>query len=206
MAFYLERIVNFNYLLAAALTLTVISSAVQPIQAAPVLVGSPQRVAQGPKVRVPEETLIYERQLSAMIPAGLFPITAEGIKENYTGKSKPQHVFKNGEGTVSIAFNFMQKNVSPAEIAPFQAELREQLKKKISGIQWLSDNRTTVKGREWAMLKFKSPSEGYLITNWILISSWKGRLIEIAISSMDDIEGVNDVQINDFYQSLNLKG
>jgi hypothetical protein len=191
--------------MACGFGLAILSCTSFPATAQPT--GSLPAIAQGgPRVRLPEETWIYERQLSAMVPAGLFPLTLDGIKENYTGKSIPQHVFKNGEGSVSIAFNFMQKNVGPLEILPFQAELREQLKKKIPGIQWLSDSKASIKGREWALLKFKSPSEGFLITNWIMISSWKGRLIEIVVSSMDDIEGVNDVQINDFYQSLNLKG
>lgn len=168
--------------------------------------GSSLRVSESTTARKAETAWVYDKQASALIPLGLFPVTAEVIKENYTGKSVPQHVFKNRIGDCSIAFNFMKEKLAPSEIASMQSELKEKIQSKISGVQWLSDHMTSVKGRQWAILKFKSPTEGYLVSNWILISSWKGRVIEIVVSSMDDAEGANDVQVNDFVQSLSLTG
>ena len=151
-----------------------------------------------------EHVSLYDKHLTATVPKGLFALTAKAISEEYPGKARPQYVYKNGKGDYSVAFNHLQKTLVPKDLLPFHAQLRQQLEAKMPGIQWVSNQTLILQNRTWGVLEFKAANQGEMLHNWILISSWKGRVLEILISAFDDVEGNVDAQVKEFLNTLRV--
>ena len=152
-----------------------------------------------------ENALLFNKQIQATIPKGLYSLTPRAIAEDYTNKNnRPQHVFRNKDGDYSIAFNHMNKPLTPRDLIPFHTQLKTQLEAKLTGIQWIKDGSQTLNQRQWEVLEFKAPEQGLLHHNWILLTSWKGRVLEIAVTAADDIEQQREVQIGIFLNSLRV--
>jgi len=150
-----------------------------------------------------EPTFLFDKQLSAKIPSGLYNLAQQAIDADYKAPNRPQHVFRNQLGDYSVAFLFMAKKVAPSELPVFQTNLKEAFLKKMDGVQWLGNKTRKIHGVEWFELEFKNlEANGNLMHNWILGTSWKGRLLEVTINAFDDVEPQLGNSVEELVQSL----
>ena len=149
-----------------------------------------------------ETTSLYGGKLTAKIPPGLYNLTKKAIEEGYGERNRPQHVFKNQLGDFSVAFKYLDTKVSPLELTEFQDNLKKALESKLESVQWLSSSTRTIQNKQWFVLEFKSMEGGFFVHNWVLGTSWGGRLLEVTVGVFDDLDPELTSSVNQFIQSL----
>lgn len=127
-----------------------------------------------------------ERDLFDMeIPVELEEYGEEKKQQKYPGANRPQRVYGNEDGSVSIGISLNAAEVSQAELPMFMSSTKEGLMQSI-GVKWVSDGFEEINGVRFAVMRFWSNSPDGNIYNMLCATAYNSKLVMITFNFMED--------------------
>lgn len=132
-------------------------------------------------------------------PQELMEYSEDQKLQKYPGANRPDKVYGDIMGTVSIGISLNVENVTEDELPLFTKSAKEGLLKN-TNVEWISDTYKVINGRKFAVLEFYSSSmHGGLIYNMMTSVSHDNKLAMITFNCMKNDMGK---WVDEFQMSL----
>jgi hypothetical protein len=148
-----------------------------------VLAGS--LLVDGTRLEFRRESLL-EDKVSIMIPHIFKDMDPEMAAIKYPSDRRPNPIFSNDSGSITLGFNYTWSQVEADEIATFKDILLENLQRMQSSITMLEDGVIDVNGQQVGYFEFISPALDSDLYNLMFFMELEGRALLCALNCLEN--------------------
>ncbi|WP_034383781.1 hypothetical protein [Deinococcus sp. YIM 77859] len=132
--------------------------------------------------------------LAAPVKLGTLPVTvepstrllmlnAEGIARAFpSAAGRPDAVFLTEDRKVSVAFEWREGRLTPAQVPDLVAQFPAVLRAQVPNIKTLKANLLEIGGTPWAQFVFTTPGQGDDLRRELLMTSAGGRILVVTVA------------------------
>lgn len=117
------------------------------------------------------------------IPANLIEFNEDEIKLKYPGANRPNMVYGNKGGSVTVGLSLNVAQILDEELPLFISSTKEGLLNNLN-VEWISDNFQDINGYDFAILRFYSNSTNGRIYNMMVAAVYNNKLILITFNCL----------------------
>lgn len=147
-----------------------------------VLAGS--LLVDGTRLEFHWESLI-EDKVSIMIPNAFKEMNPEMAALKYPSDHRPNPIFSNDRGSITLGFNYTWSQVDAEEIGTFKDILLQNLQRMQSSITVLEDGVKDVNGQQVGYFEFISPALDSDLYNLMFFIELDGRALLCALNCLE---------------------
>ena len=124
-------------------------------------------------------------RLTLDIPDGFRVLTDEEIGLKFPSASRPQYVYANERGGVSIAITFSQAAVDLERLHALKSAMEQMLPRLTPGLQWIARETVEINGQSWVHFEFTTFAVDTDIRNHMYLTAFDGRMLGVNMNSTE---------------------
>lgn len=143
-------------------------------------------------------------KLDLSLPKDFRLMGEEMLRLKYPSERRPTSVYTNTDGSVNIAVNHTQNSLKSDQLAEFHEDMEQMMKNLYPSAEWFRSELTTINGREFFVLEFRTPAIDTQIHNVMLVTSLDERMLLVSCNATVEVEDVWAATFKRIIQSIRI--
>ncbi|MDP4148735.1 MAG: hypothetical protein Q8932_03010 [Bacteroidota bacterium] len=132
---------------------------------------------------------VFNGSLELMAPAALSAMSENAWTTKYSNRKMPELAISDANGEVSLVGLMTPQPASEGQLGDFKNFQKEELKRKRTDIEWLSDGVLTVNGKKVGYIKFLSTAVDQKVYNEYFFLIIHGKIAFFTFNCTEKLRG-----------------
>jgi len=121
-----------------------------------------------------KEVKIYSDKVTVGIPKEFEEMPKEMAELKYPGENRPQFIYSDEDGSISVAFSHTDNSIGEKDIEPLVDQMKEMYQSAAS--EWIDSGSVKSNGKKFGFIEFKINLVDTEVYNYIFFTDLDGKM------------------------------